>query len=150
RDAYSSNDAKLVDARHRYRDYIAKLLELSGTRDAAKDADAIVALETRLAAVSLPAEAAADPSATYHPMTRSELGTLAPSIDWDGYAAHDVIVAEPAYLKGLDKELTKTPVAVWKAYLRARVLDTAAPWLANRFADVALAYRGESRPRATR
>jgi endothelin-converting enzyme/putative endopeptidase len=156
RDYYSSNDPKLVDARHRYRAYIAKLLELSGSREAGKDADAIVALETRLAAASLPAQSAADPAATDHPMTWGQMVQLAPSFDWDGYAAAvhvtpgDVIVAEPAYMKALDKELTKTPVAVWKAYLRWHVLDVAAPWLAKRFAGVALDYRGESRPRATR
>jgi endothelin-converting enzyme/putative endopeptidase len=46
-------------------------------------------------------------------------------------------VAEPAFLRQVDKELAETPVAIWKAYLRWRLLDSFG-------ADEALGSRGDA------
>src|SRR5262249_37607804 len=49
------------------------------------------------------------------------------------------------FLRRLDVELRDTPLPVWKAYLRWRLLDSASPFLPKAFADAS-----EATPRARR
>src|SRR5262249_46820094 len=113
------------------------------------DADAILALEARLAEASLDPATAADPLKTDHPMAFADLARLAPHIDWDATfdAAKlprvELNVAEPRLLQRIDRELEETPVSVWKAYLAWHLLASAAPWLPRPFVD-------DTRPRALR
>ena len=71
-------------------------------RDAA---DAIFALEKRLAEASLDSATAGDPAATDHKMTFARLKELAPHFDWDAYfdeaslSRADLNVAEPKFLQ---------------------------------------------------
>ena len=122
-------------------------------RAAARESSlAILGLETRLAEASLGAAASADPAATDHRMTFTQLQQLAPGVDWSAYFAEaglprvDLNVAEPNLLRRLDVELRETPLPVWKAYLRWQLLDSASPFLSKSFVDAT----GETRPRAQR
>jgi len=163
RDYYAA--PKFAEARARYKTHIVAVFQLAGAAasTASHDADAIVSLETRLAAASLASGEAADPFVTDHATTFAQLQQLAPHVDWATYftEAHlprgTLNVAEPAYLQRVDEELSETPVAVWQAYLRWHLLDAASPWLAKPFADEAfafadqyLAHAAEPKPRARR
>ena len=70
-------------------------------------------------------------------MTFAELEHLAPSFDWGKYFDEaklprvDLNVAEPNFIRELDKELRETPVAAWKTYLTWQLLDSASPWLSR-------------------
>jgi putative endopeptidase len=114
---------------------VAELLGRAGLP--AADADAVVALEGRLAEVRLADEVAADPAKTDHAMSAAQLAVLAPRFPWDAYFRATALprlgvnVTEPAYLTRLDRELEHTPVAVWKRYLAWRLLDWASPWVAR-------------------
>jgi len=148
RDHYLKTEPKFAEAREKYRTHVARVLSLSGVPDeaAGRAAGEILALETRLAEASLPPAAASDPAATAHETTFAQLSRLAPRVDWETYFAEagipriDVNVAEPAFLERVSRELGDTPVAVWRAYLRWRLLDSAAPWLSKRFADESFAF----------
>jgi len=148
RDHYLKTEPKFAETREKYRTHVARVLSLSGVPDeaAGKAAGEILALETRLAEASLPPAAASDPAATAHETTFAQLSRLAPRVDWETYFAEagipriDVNVAEPAFLERVSRELGDTPVAVWRAYLRWRLLDSAAPWLSKRFADESFAF----------
>ena len=154
RDAYLQNEPRFVQARERYRAHVAHVLVLAGSPDtAARESSlAILELEKRLARASLGATASADPAATDHRMTFTQLEQLAPGIDWSAYFAVaklpqvDLNVAEPDFLRQLDVELLETPLPVWKVYLRWRLLDFASPFLSKPFVDAT----GETRPRAQR
>jgi len=154
RDAYLQNEPRFVQARERYRAHVAHVLVLAGSPDtAARESSlAILELEKRLARASLGATASADPAATDHRMTFTQLEQLAPGIDWSAYFAVaklpqvDLNVAEPDFLRQLDVELLETPLPVWKVYLRWRLLDSASPFLSKPFVDAT----GETRPRAQR
>jgi len=154
RDEYVGTEPQLVQARERYRTRVARVLALAGSPDAAarESSVAILGLETRLAGVSLTATASADPAATDHPMTFAQLEQLAPGVDWQGYFAEaglpraDLNVEQPNFLKQLDAELRKTPLSVWKAYLRWRLLDSASPFLSKSFVE----GTAETTPRALR
>jgi len=165
RDLYLQAEERPAAVRERYRAHVGTLLTLGGmaAAPAAQAAAAVVALETRLAESSLALAAAADAAATAHVVTFAELVKLAPRLDWERYFAEaglpraDLVVAEPAFLERLDRELGSTPVEVWKAYLTFHLLDSASPWLAKPFADESFAFEekflggaAEPKPRALR
>ena len=165
RDYYLKPEPRLVDAREKYRVHVANVLKLGGMREApaSKAADAIFALEKRLAEASLDSATAADPVATDHKMTFMQLEQLAPSFPWGKYFDEanlprtDVNVAEPKLLQQLDKELKETPVATWKAYFTWQLLDSASPWLSKPFVEESFAFKdkylkgvAEMKPRALR
>jgi len=153
RDAYLGEGPELVQVRDRYRERVAHLLALAGAPDAAaqESSRAILALETRLARATLDGKAAADAGATDHPTSFVQLEQMAPGIDWKAYYADagmargDLNVEQPGFLRQLDAELRETPLSVWKAYLRSRLLDSASPFLSRSFAEAA-----DGAPRARR
>jgi predicted metalloendopeptidase len=123
------------------------MLQLSGDTAAASDARAIVALETQFARASTPAAALRDPQATYHPMSLRAAASLAPHwalsrfVRASGVQADRINVAEPAFVRAVDRALDQTPLATWRAYLRWRLLDAYAGALPARFEDENFAFR---------
>ena len=124
------------------RAHLVRVLQWVGLgRDAAvRLAPEVLALDARLAAPRLSADAASDPASTSNPTSFSELERLAPHIDWRAYFDHaalsriDLNVAEPEHLRAVDRELASTPIEIWKAYLRVRLFELAAPWLSREYA----------------
>jgi putative endopeptidase len=143
RDTYLQGEPAAAEARERYRARVGQVLTLAGSPDAAAQESslAILALEKRLAEASLDAKASADPAATEHHLSFAQLEQLAPSVGWNDYFAEaglprgDLNVEQPHFLRRLDTELRETPIPVWKAYLRWRLLDSASPSLPKSFAD---------------
>lgn len=151
RDAYAKPDPT-------YRQHVARMLVLGGMaeKSALAAADGVIALEKRLAQASLDAKTAGDPKATEHKTTFAELEKLAPAFAWGAYFDEAkmprgaVNVAEPKFLKQVNSELKTTPVAVWKSYLKWRLLEASSPWLAKSFAEPALVFAKIEAPRAQR
>lgn len=82
RDYYLDGDATFLEIRAKYRAYIERLLSLGGYPQAARSADAVVALETRIATLQWSAEKRADRDLTYHPTSRAGLIAFAPDFPW--------------------------------------------------------------------
>jgi len=165
RDYYLKQEPQVVEAREKYRRHVSILLTLGGMPavSAAKAADEVLALETRLAEASLAPAVSADPAATAHKLTFAQLKELARHLDWESYFDEaslpriDVNVAEPAFLERVNQELKATSVTTWKAYLMLHLLESASPWLSTPFAlesfDFQDKYLGGAtamKPRATR
>jgi len=152
RDDYLKPEMEFAQAREKYREHVARVLNLGGmaTAEAATAAGRIVALETRLAEASLAPAMAADPATTAHKMSFAQLSQLSRHFDWESYFNEaklpriDVNVAEPAFIERLDQELATTPIETWKAYLTWHLLESASPWLSRPFADEALAFGNRS------
>jgi putative endopeptidase len=150
RDYYLKDDAKLKEARTSYRAHIEKMLNMAGERDAAQDAAAILNLETSLAKIQWTRVENRDPVKTYNKSTLSELSALMPGYDWQRYIRNSgvehkvdyVIVSQPTYLTALGKVMTSTPLPVWKAYFKWRVLGASAPYLPKAFVDERFAFTG--------
>jgi putative endopeptidase len=139
------------EALEAYRLHVGRVLTLGGVK---ASAESVVALEARLAEVSLDGATAADPLKTDHLMSLAQLEQLAPHIEWKtfireaGLPSGDLNVAEPTFLQRLDAELIATPMATWRAYLAWRLLDVASPWLSTPFVEES--KQGELPPRALR
>ena len=78
-------------------------------------------------------------------------GKLTPAIDWPRYlemmgvAGHDsVIIGEPSYFKELSRALGDVPLAVWRNYLRVRVVDDLAPYLNAEVVERAFDFNGRT------
>ena len=69
RDYYTRTDAKSVEQRKQYVDHVRKMFVLAGEPEAqaAKDADTVMAIETRLAKASLTITETRDPQNLNHP-----------------------------------------------------------------------------------
>jgi putative endopeptidase len=150
RDYYLKDDAKLKQARVSYRAHIEKMLSMAGESKAAKHADAILTLETSLAKIQWTRVEDRDPIKTYNKTAIAELSALMPGYDWQRYVrsagidgkVDSVIIRQPSYFTGLGKVMTNTPLPVWKAYFKWRVLSAAAPYLSKAFVDERFAFTG--------
>jgi putative endopeptidase len=148
RDYYLRDDKRFAETRSQYVDHIAKMFTLAGADSAKATADAklVVELETKLAKSSMSRIETRSPEATYHITPVAELVAMTPNIDFAhflhavGVDQQSVNVAHPQFFKNVSEMITSTPLDAWKAYLRWRVLDTAAPTLSRAFADEDFAF----------
>jgi putative endopeptidase len=166
RDFYLRDDEASKKQLAQYRGHVAKMLELSGVeaKRAAADADAILALETRLARVFLPREEMRDPNKSYNVVPVAKADEATPNFSWRAYfdalGAKEVAefsFSHPAFFAEMDAALVDTPVATWKAWLRWNVLRDTAPYLTRalveenfRFYGQVLRGQKEQKPRAER
>src|SRR5436190_3308376 len=151
RDYYTNTGPAADSLRRQYVDHLARLFTLAGqpATAAAGDAAQVIALETELAKASLTRVQRRDPAATDHPLPIAELRALAPAVDWTAYfrgigltaPVTRLNAAEPDFLARVSALLQTTPPAAWRAYLRARVLAAAAPWLSAPFVQEDFAFR---------
>ncbi|MEO5603181.1 MAG: M13 family metallopeptidase [Cyclobacteriaceae bacterium] len=143
RDYYLKSDDKSKEIRNRYIGHIANLFILSGASadDAKQKADVVLEIETRLARNILSKEDSRDPYKSYHPKSISDLGKLAPSVDWKDYFTElnikvdTVIVTEPAFLQEYDKIVKESKFDEIKSYLEAALLRTSAPFMNHDFVE---------------
>jgi putative endopeptidase len=150
RDYYLKDDAKLKQARDAYRAHVEKMLSMAGESKAAENAAGILNLETSLAKIQWTRVEERDPIKTYNKTALTELAVLMPGYDWQRYVrsagiegkVDSVIVRQPSYFTALSKIITGTPLPVWKAYFKWRVLSVSAPYLSKAFVDERFAFTG--------
>lgn len=144
RDYYLNADKRYVDIRANYTDHVARMFQLVGESQAQATADAqrVLALETSLARPAKTRVELRDPNANYHRMTAAELAQAAPGFNWPRYFAGEgradissINVQNPVFLKAADSLLTAVSLDDWKAYLRWKIIDAAAPSLSSAFVN---------------
>ncbi len=142
RDYYLSDEPRMEEARARYREYVARLLQLTGDGpEAARAAtERVLGLETAMARATLDRVARRDPYNVYHRVTLAQLRSLTPAFDWAAYlggvhapALRYVNLSEPAFFLQVQALLETEPLQTWKDYLRARLVDARAPYLSRAF-----------------
>jgi putative endopeptidase len=150
RDYYLKDDAKLKEARLAYRAHIEKMLGMAGQAKAAQSSAAILDLETSLAKIQWTRVEDRDPIKAYNKTAIAELAALMTGYDWQRFIrgagldgkVESVIVSQPSYFTGLGKVMSATPLPVWKAYFKWRLLSTSAPYLSRGFVDERFAFTG--------
>ena len=142
RDYYFRTDPKSVEQRKQYVDHVHKMFVLAGESDtqAAKDADTVMAIETRLAKASLTITQMRDPQNLNHP---TDVVTF--SKDLTHFDLHDYVEAahapaagkandmEPKFFAEFNTLVADTPLDQIRTYLRWHLLH---------------AYAGTSMPEA--
>ncbi|HEX9129035.1 MAG TPA: M13 family metallopeptidase [Gemmatimonadaceae bacterium] len=144
RDYYLNTEKRYADIRANYTDHVARMFQLVGetASDASADAQRVLAIETALARPAKTRVELRDPNANYHKMTTAELAQLAPGFSWPAYFTGEgradittINVQNPVFLKAVDSLLTSVPLTDWKAYLRWKIIDAAAPSLSSAFVN---------------
>jgi putative endopeptidase len=131
RDYYTRTDAKSVEQRKQYVDHVHKMFVLAGEPDAqaAKDADNVLALETRLAKASLTVTEQRDPQNLNHPGDVAGFEKELPHFKLADYiaavhapAAGKMNDMEPKFFAEFNTIIGDTPLDQVKTYLRWHVL----------------------------
>ncbi|HET9940557.1 MAG TPA: M13 family metallopeptidase N-terminal domain-containing protein, partial [Candidatus Eisenbacteria bacterium] len=148
RDYYLKDDAPLDTARRAYRDYLARMLELAGRKDAPTRAAAVFALEKQIATAHWPVADRRDADKTYNPMTIAKLSAAAPGYPWAAYldaagiparsskGERVVNVGELSAFPKLARIFAATPVDVWRDYLVVQYLHAFADFLPREIDDL--------------
>src|SRR6185503_3234841 len=141
RDYYLKTEARFLEARAKYLEHVQKVFELAGSKpaDAKSAAQTVMRMETSLAEHSLDNVALRDPKTTDHKMSVAQLQQLTPRFAWQSYYAAGKLpttqlnVAEPEFMKEVDRQLDATPLADWQVYLKWHLLNAAADSLSAPF-----------------
>jgi putative endopeptidase len=141
---YISEEPRSTEIRGAYRGYLTALFELAGAApDAAKrDAEAALRIERALAQASLSPNELREIGNIFAEREFEELRKISPEIDWNVFFARQGIatpatasMAQPEFFRALGREMQQAPLDDWRAYLRARTLDGAAPYVGRAFRD---------------
>ncbi len=152
RDYYLAEDARSKEIRTKYVAHVARMLALLGddTANAKRGAEAVVAIETELAKVSMTRVERRNPDKTYHRVTPAELAGLAPDFDWTAYFERvqaprisALNVANPEFIREVDALLRRFPLESWKAYLRWHLVHATAPSLSGPFVKEDFEFYGK-------
>lgn len=146
---YLDSDTRSVEVRAKFRSYVAAMLSLSHYPKPEAAADAVLALETKIAQAHWTREKRADRDLTYHPKSRAELKSFAPDYPWDvtlaalGIPRHDFyVVKEDTAIRDLTELFRATPVKTWRAYMTFRYLNSMADVLPAAFDDLSFDFNG--------
>jgi endothelin-converting enzyme/putative endopeptidase len=140
RDYYLREGADYDRYRAAYRTYVVTLQRLAGVADPEARADAIIALERRIAEAHWAPERRRDIRQIYNPMTRAQLNSLAPQFGWTESLQQlglgdvpTVVAAETTAIAAIGAMLDDVPLDTWKAWLTFHFLDTNAQYLPRAF-----------------
>ncbi len=138
--------------RKQYVDHMTKMFTLAGDppEQSAKEADAVLTIETALAKASTSRTELRDPEKRYHIYTVSDFQKLTPDFDFAVYFKDVKVghfetlnVSTPDFFKGLNELMASQPVDAWKSYFRWHVLTASAEDLPKAYRDEDFAFFGK-------
>jgi putative endopeptidase len=144
RDYYIVDNKHFSTIRSQYIEHVKKMFTLAGDSpdQAAKEAAAVMEIETAMAKASISRTDLRDPEKRYHIYAVADLQKLSPDFDWNTYfhaigiGHFDTLnVATPDFFKALNGLLQSEPLDAWKSYLRWHVLHGQARDLSKPFFD---------------
>ncbi|MFI5120592.1 MAG: M13 family metallopeptidase [Thermoanaerobaculia bacterium] len=153
RDYYLSDDAKKKEIRSQYPPHVRSMLALAGDAAERTEAEAatVLALETRLARVSMTPVEQRDPNAISNRMDLASLSALAPQVPWADYfraiglsAPGAFNVGQPKFFAEFGKMVREIPLGDWKTYLRWQLLHAEASRLSTALVDEDFRFYGKT------
>ncbi len=136
RDYYLKTDSASVTTRKQYVSHITRMLQFLGDEeeDAHKQAETILAFETKLAEPRLDKVASRDFRNFNNPRSISELQEMAPSIQWEQSFKNlgitkkfdTIIVMQPKYMKVVQDIFKEGDLETWKTVIRWATLNSSA------------------------
>lgn len=144
RDYYFNDDEPTKKIREKYIVHLTKMFELLKDEPsvAAKNAETVMSMETRLAKASFTNVENQDPQKTYNKVSIEELNKMAPEINWKAYFTQvgypglkEVNIYQPSFMKELSSMMKTVPVDDWKTFLRWELINSTAAYLSKDFVD---------------
>jgi putative endopeptidase len=153
KDYYTKTDERSVKLRSDFVQHMTKMFQLLGDAPdvAAKNAQTVMAIETRLAQNSRGPVELRDPTTQYHILSTADLDHLTPHFSWGDYFAAlglpkdlRINMAHPEFFQAADKMLVEVPVADWKTYMRWNLVNAAASALSSKFETQNFEFYGKT------
>jgi putative endopeptidase len=151
RDYYlDEQNPRFADARTKYVQHVATMLALAGLADSVPKAEAVVALERKIADAHWSRAESRQLDKIYNPVTKAELATKYPGFDWNAFMAGaevpdkaSLVAMQPSALERIASLLANEPLAVWKDYLTFHIVSDYASVLPKAFVDEDFAFNGQ-------
>jgi putative endopeptidase len=146
RDMYLVENDKFEGIRKAYKEYLGKMLALAGEKDAATRADAVFAMEKRIAEVQWTREDSGDATKTYNKMTLAQLDGITPGLKLSPIFTKlsskitEVVVNQPTAMTGIAKIYAETDLAVLKDQMIVNSLAAYANVLPDKVSDTTFAF----------
>ncbi len=144
RDYFFDTDAKSIEIRKKYQEFIAKQMKNFGI-DA--DAKKLYALEERMAKSFYPKEKLRDPHANYHKMSIAEIKEKFTGFDWNAYlsargatGAEYINIAQPEAIAESIAIMNDTDFELIKTYLKYRIISAADTVLDDKTYDISFDF----------
>jgi putative endopeptidase len=151
RDYYLEDTERFQSIRVEYLAYLSKMLGYANIDHTEESVAAILELETRLADHQWTKVDSRNPDKTYNRRAITDLENLAPGFDWVTFMAEaglnaspEIVVYQPSYLTGFAALIADTDLQVWKDYLAARLVISAAPYLNAEIYDAYFDFTGRT------
>ncbi len=144
RDYWFNSDAKSVETRQKYLEFMTNMFKLAGDSpsDAAAHANTVTMMQKRFASAAKPPVDLRDSEANYNKMTLAELAQLTPNFSWSDYLKNRgvssvtaVNIGQPKFFENMSVMLKDVPVNDWKTYLRWSLVRSSASQLPKAFRD---------------
>ena len=148
---YSDNDEVSENIRTKFREHVVNMFKLYGfdNEEAEKKMEAVIKIETRIAAKHLSRVERRNPLNSYHKITYSELKEQIPGFDWDTFYAllgingiEHINLAHPDAVKEAVAVINETPMNELVAYLQWRVMRSTASELSDDIEAESFAFYG--------
>ena len=152
RDYWFKDDAKSVETRAKYKEFVTKVFELAGddAKAAAENMETVTAIQKRFAGAARSPVELRDSEKNYNKRSLADLAKLTPNFSWNNYLkargvqkAEEVNIGQPEYFQELNKMLVEVPVAQWKTYLRWVVISGSTGSLTKAFRDASFDFYGK-------
>ena len=149
RDYYLKEDARAKAIRAAYKTYMTSIFQLLGDAPslAATNADAVLALETKMATASRSRVDLRDPQKNYNKVPVTQAVKSYPNLDlplllknYGLGGAKDVIVGQPEYLAAVNNLLANTPIADERQYLRWHLVSSLTSALPKAYGDASFRF----------
>ncbi|MEW6992134.1 M13 family metallopeptidase [Colwelliaceae bacterium 6441] len=158
RSYYLDESERFAKIRAAYVAHIAEMLSFSNIENPQQKAQAIVALETKIATGHWPREKRRNRDLTLNQVKRSELATQYPSFNWDiyfsetGYQVPQINISQPEPVKAMIALLNNEDLSVWKDYLTYHTIKNNASFLSEAIYNANFKFygtelRGQQEPR---
>jgi putative endopeptidase len=143
RDYYLVDNDRFKATRVKYKTYIAETLKLAGFANAEARAEAIYALEEKIAKGHWTSAESRQIDKLYNPVATAALDKEYAGLGWSTYlqtvglaGQPQVIVTQPSAIRAALTLVANEPMDVWKDYLRFHTVKAASPMLSKAFVDL--------------
>ncbi|WP_371188106.1 M13 family metallopeptidase [Thalassotalea maritima] len=149
RSYYLVDSERFAKTRDAYVKHIAEMLNFAGVEATEQKAQAILALETKIAEGHWPREKRRNRDLTLNQIQRDALATEYPNFNWDlyfaqtGYQVPQLNVSQPEPIKAMIALINSEDLSVWKDYLTFHALRANADLLSEDVFNSYFAFYGK-------
>ena len=158
RSYYLEDSERFVNIRSAYVDHIAAMLTFAGVKDTKAKAEAILALETKIAQGQWPREKRRNRDLTLNQVKRADIAKQYPGFNWDlyfnetGYQVPQLNITQPEPIKAMIGLVNQESLNVWQDYLTFHTISNNSELLsedinAENFAFYGKTLKGQEEPR---